>query len=598
MISKKRKQWWIFYALLSTGLLLMACAQVAPAEQIELNLSTPTPIPTVANIDDTLRILFWQAPTTLNPHLATGQKDWTASRITYDPLATYDQDGNLIPILAAEIPSLENGDLAEDGKSVTWRLKQNIKWSDGEPFTAKDIKFTYDFIANPDTEATTAATYAAVESIEILDEFTVRINFADPNPAWSLPFVGSNGMIIPQHIFEPYNGGQAREAPANLIPVGTGPYQVVSFKPQEVLFLGSELIETIKIVFEPNPHHPNVDDLFFRRIELKGGGTVSEAARLSLQSGDVDFALNLQVDADTLTELEINGQGRAIANFGARVERILLNRTDPNQTTVAGEQSSLEFPHPFLSDERVRRAFSLAIDREAIAELYGPAGRATSNILVSPINSPNTTFEFDPEQAADLLTEAGWVDGDNNGVREKDGLEMQVVFQTSLNPIRQKTQAIVRESLRTIGVDVELRVIDSSEFFSGDPNSRNTLERFRADLQAFSGRNRSPDPGPYMRDWTCDEITQMSNNWSGRNVERWCNETYEALYDQVNREFDLEKRRDLFIQMNDLLIEDVVVIPLVHRAAVSGVNNAIAGLDLTPWDSEFWNIKDWRRASP
>lgn len=586
--------------------LLVACN----TESLVYQQATPPPAseepaataePTGRGSGGTLRLLYWQAPSTLNPHLTSASPDWGASRITYEPLASFDKEGNLVPFLAAEIPSLENGGLAEDGKSVTWKLKQDVKWSDGEPFTADDVLFTYQFISNPEVKAQSIGFYRAVFKVEVIDKYTVKVKFNDVNPAWSLPFVGSTGLIIPRHIFEDYNGPNAADAPANIQPVGTGPYRVLppGIKIQEVLFLGNELVDTNKIVFEPNPFFREPDKPFFSRIELRGGGTVKEAARLALQTGEVDFAWNLQVDAATLSQLATEGQGEMIPVPQSFVERIYFNFTDPNHVAPSGERSSLDFPHPFFSDLKVRQAFTYAVDREAIAALYGAAFQPTSNILVSPAkyNSPNTTFEYNLEKAAALLDEAGWVDTNDDGIRDKDGKEMEVEFQTSANPLRQETQRIIQRALKSIGVDVEINVIDSGSFFDPAPDNPNTAYHFYADLQMYNDGNPNPDPGSYMEFLTTDQIPQKSNKWVGENVGRWQNPDYDALYQQSTTEIDPDKRTQLFIEMNDKIIEDAAIIPLVHRARVIGVNPNLTGVDPTPWDAELWNIKDWRLVS-
>lgn len=407
-------------------------------------------------------------------------------------------------------------------------------------------------------------------------------------------------MILPRHAFKDYSGAHAREAPVNTQPIGTGPYRVVKIKPEEVLFLGNQLIETNKIIYEPNPYFREPDKPYFSRVEIKGGGTVNEAARSVFEVGDVDFAYNLQLDAATLSILERAGQGRVIASFGSLVERILINQTDPNRETETGERSSTQFPHPFFSELKVRQAFSYAIDREAIAELYGPTGRAASNVLVSPSSyqSPNTSYEFSPQKAAALLDEAGWRDTNGDGIRDKDGVKMSVVFQTSANPVRQQTQDIVKQNLQAIGVEVELKIVDASVFFASDPTNPNTRFHFYADMEEYQIGNRSPDPGAYMEWWTCAEIAQKSNNWSGNNIERWCNPAYDALYKQSATEMDPAKRKQLFIQMNDMIIQDVASIPLIHRAGVHGISNTLEGVELSPWDTELWNIQDWRRKTP
>ncbi|MEC4853313.1 MAG: peptide ABC transporter substrate-binding protein, partial [Jaaginema sp. PMC 1079.18] len=482
---------------------------------------------------------------------------------------------------------LENGGLAEDGRSVTWKLKPDLKWSDGEPFTAEDVVFTFEFITNPDVGTTTAGTYEVIESVAALDSQTVKVTFKQPNPAWYLTFVGTEGMILPQHIYGEYNGTNARQAPANLEPVGTGAFRVVEFKPGDT------------VVYEANPNYREAENVGFQRIELKGGGDANSAARAVLQTGDADFAYNLQLEAPVLQELGNAGQGEIVTINNSQIERILINQTDPNQE-VNGERSSLKAPHPFLTDEKVRQAFNLAIDRDSIAnQLYGPTGDATANFLVLPkeFRSINTRYEFNLEQAAALLDEAGWVDTNNNGTRDKDGIEMQMIFQTSVNPVRQKTQEIVKQALAKIGVGVELRSIDASIFFSGDPASTDTTERFQADLQMFTTGNTNPDPGSYMQTYTCKQIPQKENNWTGDNVSRYCNPEYDQLWKASTQELNPEKRRQIFLEMNDMLVNNVIVMPIVDRTEVAGVSRTIGGFELTPWDLNTWKVAEWKRKS-
>lgn len=539
---------------------------------------------TVSGDPDQIRLLYWQAPTILNPHLASGFKDFDAARVTYEPLATYDKNGDLIPFLAAEAPSLENGGVAEDGRSVTWKLKSGINWSDGQPFTARDVVFTYEYLSNPEVAASTTTDYAAVETVEAIDDTTVQITFKDVTPAWSQPFVGLNGMILPEHIFKDFNGPNAQEAPANLMPVGTGPYRVVEFKPGDI------------VLYEANPEFR--DPVPFQRVEIKGGGDATSAARAVLQTGDADYAYNPQVEAAVLDQLLQGGQGELTSVFGPQTERIHFNFTDPNQATADGERSSLEFPHPFFSDLKVREAFVLAVDRDTISEqLYGPTGRPTANLIVSPepFNSPNTSYEFNLDRAKALLDEAGWTDTNGDGIRDKDGVEMQVVFATSVNPLRQKTQEIVKQAWTELGIGVELKTVDAGVFFSGDPANPDTINRFETDLQMYTTGNSSPDPGAHLKWWTCDEVASKANDWNLNNYTRYCQPEYDALWQASVNMLDPTERQAAMIAMNDALINDAAVIPLVNRAEVGAVSKALVGVDLTPWDSDTWNIKDWRR---
>ncbi len=536
--------------------------------------------------DKILRLLYWQAPTILNPHLSTGFKDAEASRITLEPLASFNSEGRLIPFLAAEIPTLENGGIAADGKSVTWKLKQNVKWSDGEHFTAEDVVFTYEFIANPQVGSVSAGTYDIVESVEAIDDYTVKVNFKDVSPAWHLVFVGVSGMILPQHVYQQYNGSNARGAPTNLKPIGTGAYRVVEFRPGDT------------VIYEPNSEFRQVEALSFERVELKGGGDATSAARAVLQTGDADYAYNLQADASVLQQLEAAGQGIVVTNYGGLMERIIINHSDPNKVAPSGERSSVKFPHPFFRDPQVREALALAIDRDTIAEqLYGITGKATPNFIVAPEQyvSNNTSYEHNFDLANQLLDEAGWKDTNGNGIRDKNGTEMQILFQTSINSLRQKTQTVVKQSLQSIGVGVELKSIDPSVYFSSDPSNNETTGHFYADLQMFTAGNMTPDPTAYLKLYTCEQIPQKVNNWSGNNNSRYCNPEYERLWQQSTSELDFAKRKKIFISLNDMLVDGHHVIPLVHRADVVAFSNDISGYEFTPWDLRTWDIANWRR---
>lgn len=546
---------------------------------------------------DVLRLLLWQAPTTLNPHLASGIKDQTASRVSYEPLASFDQAGTLVPFLAAEIPSLDNGGVAADGKSVTWKLKPDVTWSDGVPFTAKDVLFTYQFITNPDVGSSSATSYKTVKSVEAIDDHTVKVSFKDVTPAWALPFVGVQGLIIPEHIFSQFNNAQASSAPANLAPVGTGPYMATEFRTEDVLVIGEDVVNTVKIIYSPNPHYREPEKLRFKQVTLQGGGDATVAANAVLRDGVVDYAWNLQVDDKTLSELEAKGVGKVALSWGSYTERVMFNFTDPNQEADEGERSSTKFAHPFLSDKAVRLALASAVDRQKIAGLYGRTGRVTSDILVAPsvFDSPNTSYTFDLKKAAAILDGSGWVDSDGDGARDKKGVQLHVLFQTSVNPVRQQTQDIIKHDLESIGVMVENKMIDSSIFLGSANDNTNTRRHFYADLEEFAYGNKSPDPGAYMRGWTCAEAAQLANAWSGLNWSRYCNPAFDALYEASSTEMDSDKRRQLFVQMNDLLIADAAVVPMVHWADVSGLGKDVEGFSPTPWDSETWNIADWSR---
>lgn len=585
------------------GLILMFLVEScgAPAatpplttEPTQAATESPTETTSPRGQGGTLSLLYFQAPTIVNPHLSQGDKDLSASRIVYEPLASFDKDGAMVPILAAEIPSFDNGELASDGASVTWKLKQGVKWADGEPFTATDVVFTYQYITNPDVKATSTAAYAEVSNVEVVDDYTVKVSFKEPTTSWYAPYVGQFGMVIPRHIFEAYNGANAAEAPENLRAVGTGPYYVTEFRNEDVLIIGGNAVTTNKIIYEINPYYRDPNKPFFSKVELSGGGDLDTAVAAG-KDGLVDFVWNTAVSEDELVDAESTGKALAIGAPSSFVERIMFNFSDPNQETADGERSSIQFPNPILSDPLVRQAIAMAIDREAIAAPYGRVGALTTNILAEPPTYASTKnkYDYDPQKASELLDQAGWVDTDGDGIREKDGVELRLTFQTSIQALRQRNQEQVKKDLAAIGIAVELKQIDSSIFFGPTNDTTDTRRQFYADLEEFAFSNKSPDPSAYMAGWTCDQIAQKKNEWSLPNWSRYCNPEFDALFTRSTTELDQNKRVELFVKMNELLIQDAAVIPLVKLTNPVILSVDLKGYSFTAWDAEIWNIADW-----
>jgi peptide/nickel transport system substrate-binding protein len=532
-----------------------------------------------------LRLLWWQAPTIANVHLSTGTKDNDASRVVNEPLVSFNRDGEFMPVLAEAVPSIENGGLSPAGTAVTWRLKKGVSWHDGKPFTADDVIFTWEYAADPATGAVTSGSYQNIKHIDRVDEHTVKVVFTEPTPFWYDAFCGVRGQILPKHLVGEYKGQNSRNSPYNLKPVGTGPYKMVEFKPGDVA------------LYELNPNYHVPNRPFFDVVELKGGGDAASAARAVIQTGEFDFAWNLQVEKDVLERIERQGtRGKVVIFPQANVEHIQLNRTDP-WTEVDGERSSLKVPHPFLTELLVRQAYNAAVDRRIIAEqLYGAAGQPTSNFINSPkrFQSPNTRWEFNLEKAAQWLDQAGWNRG-GDGIRVKDGRRMKIVYQTAVNPVRQKTQAIVKKAFEHIGIEVELKGVNAGVYFSSDPANPDTYAHFYADIQMYSFGPGSPDPQAHLNRFASWEIAQKANNWSGRNIVRWSNAEYDRLWKQAETELDPVRRAALIIRMNDLLVEDVVLIPVIWRNGVRAVNHKLHGMELSDWDSDFWDLAHWYR---
>ena len=555
---------------------LLAIGGVAMAQ-------SPSPYkPTKRGGGGPLKLLWWQGPTLLNPHFATGTKDQDASRIFYEPFASWDVDGNLNAILAAELPSIQNGGLSADAKSVTWKLKPGVKWHDGKPCTADDVVFTWEYARDPATAAVSIGVYREL-TVEKIDDLTVRVVFDKPTPFWASPFVGAYGCILPKHLFADFKGAKSREAKTNLAPVGTGPYKFVEFKPGDL----------IRGEINPDYHMPNRP--YFDTIELKGGGDAVSAARGIIQTGEYDYAWNMQVEDEVLLRLEKGGKGRTIYAVGGDIEFIAVNFTDPN-TEVDGERSSMKTKHPILSDSAVRKALALLVDRETVLKaIYGRAGRVTANYLNGPEKfvSKNTSWEFSVEKAAKLLDEAGWKPG-ADGIREKDGKKLKLLYQTSINGPRQKTQAIVKQAMQKAGIDVELKSVVASVFFSSDVANPDTYAKFYADIEMFQIPMTQPDPAQHMRRYHSRFVATKENKWQGTNFPRFVNAEYDAAVDAAENEIDPVKRASLYIKCNDLLWQENAFIPVMHRIKVGASANTLRPV-MSGWANDLDNLQDWYR---
>jgi peptide/nickel transport system substrate-binding protein len=538
--------------------------------------------PTKAGGGGLLKLLYWQAVTLLNPHFAVGTKDQEGSRIFYEPLAGWDRDGNLVPILAAEIPSKENGGLAADFLSVVWKLKRGVKWHDGVPFTADDVVFNWEYARTPETAAVTIGSYKDIK-VERIDDFTVRVSFARPTPYWADAFVGLYGMIIPKHLFADYIGGKSRDAPSNLKPVGTGPYLFVDFKPGDM----------VRAKLNPDYHVPNRP--YFDTLEVKGGGDAVSAARAVLQTGEYDYAWNMQVEDEILLKLESTGKGKVSIVETGNVEFMMLNATDP-AVEVDGERASLKTRHPLFSDPAVRQAINLLIDRASIEKfIYGRTGFATANFLNNPerVRSKNTKFEFSIEKANGILEAAGWKKG-ADGVRAKDGKLLKFVFQTSINAPRQKTQAIVKQACQKAGIDIELKSVVGSVFFSSDTANPDTYSHFYCDAQMYNTTMPQADPQIFMNQGVSWEAATKENKWQGRNVSRRQSKQYDEIYQQAQQELDAVKRAAMYIKLNDLLVGDNYILPVVARPRATAVSGKLTA-HFSGWDNDLWQLASWYR---
>lgn len=540
----------------------------------------------------TLKILYWQAPSILNPYLSSGTKDIESSSLIVEPLARYDSaDGEMVPWLASDIPTMENGGLASDYRSITWKLRTDIIWSDGTPFTADDVVFTWMYCSNEEFGCVSSNAFKDVAQVVAVDTHTVRVEFTKPMYFPYGPFVGSLTPIIQKEQFKDCLGAAAQACTdQNFNPVGTGPFMVEDFKANDV------------ITFVANPNYREEGKPYFQKVIFKGGGEASSAARAVLETGEFDYAWNLQVEPEVLEGMQDTGNGELLTGFGSNVERIMINQTN-NDSSLGRDKRSLYLdgtnPHPFLSDRNVRRALSLAINRSILVEVgYGDTGQPMCNVIPAPskfVSDKNEECKTQNiEEANRLLDEAGWVRG-RDGVREKDGIRLSMLYQTSTNSVRQDTQALVKEWWSQIGVETELRHIDGAVFFGSDQGSPDTLGKFYADVQMYTNNFEGIDPSEYVESWVCEEVPGPHNDWNASNIPRGCSAEFDALVEQLETTEEPQDRIAIIKQINDFVVQNYWEIPLIWRARVSAKSVSLKGVKMNGWDSELWNVADWYR---
>ncbi len=541
-----------------------------------------------------LLLLQWQAPSQVNGLLSSGTKDLLASSIVLEPLARYGPDGTVVATLVTEVPTVANGGVAADFTSVTWNLLPGVLWSDGTPFTADDVVFTYEYCSNELTGC--SGDFTNVASVEAVDDLTVKVTFTAPQPFPYADFVGYSEPIIQRTQFQECVGEQASACTEqNFAPVGTGPYMVTEMRPEDT------------VLYEYNPNYRGVDQgqPFFGTVQIKGGGDAEAAARSVLEIGEADYGWNLQVAPEILLPMENAGNGRIVTSFTAAVEHINLNQTDPDADPPSEWVEDGSGNNPlFFDNTELARALSLAIDRDALVQVgYGPTGRPICTMWpVGEFASANNDWCLtrNVDEANQILDDLGYLDTDNDGVREAPGYgPLEFDYVTSTNAVRQSNQAIIKQNWEDIGVVANMSNQDAGLFFDGTSASDFSIWKFFTDIQMFTNDSTSgPDPVTYLSFWRIQEIPTAALGWpAANNIVRMQSPEFDAIWDEVSQlSIDDAQFIPLVHQLQDLIIESGSTIPLIHRGNVSAISNEIQGFgDPNGWDSEYWNIHEWSR---
>jgi peptide/nickel transport system substrate-binding protein len=516
----------------------------------------------VAAQGKSVTIAFDQEPDSLSPMYTTMTFAGYVYQLFLSGAWNFDADLNPNPVMVTEIPSLENGGISEDGSTITMHLRDDLVWSDGEPITAADFVFTYEMFMSDANSPLSRDPYDRMSSVEAADDLTVVVSFPEPYAPW----LGMFRYILPEHVLAPVfeADGSLDNAEWNrTLSVGSGPFvfdtwEVGSFirgVRNDNYFDGAPVLDTIVVTFIPD----------------------AEAYLAALKNGDADVGTFIAYS--DIPELEETGHLDVDIYASGYNEAWYLN-VNP------------ESAHPAMLDVNVRMALAMAFDREQIDNdlLLGytyPAGTYWEN---TPYDSPDVAaYPYDPEGAAALLDEAGWVDSDGDGIRDKDGTALSLRYVTNTRGIRMDIQVVEQQAFADLGVELLLDNYPSDIFFNGYADG-GPIATGQYDIAQWSA---SPDgfPDPDTRRFTCAEIPTpddpAGDNWQG-----YCNEELDALFVEQASTVDYAARVALFHEIGQMIYDDVVWVGVWYDADTWILDTRISGAAING-ATPFWNINQW-----
>jgi len=492
-----------------------------------------------------------------------------------EPLFVARPDGSFDPVLAAELPSVENGGLSEDGLTVTFRLREGVTWSDGQPFTAEDVKFTFDVIQDPGSTAIPPSAYDLVESVDVVDERTVRVRMSSPNPY----YFGLFQQILPKHMFD--STAVTTEHPQARLPLGTGPFVFVEWNDGDTIML------------ERNEDYWDSEQrpVWLDGITLKITPD-AQSAISSFQRGEFDSVFFVTSgDLPDLTDARDNGAPIVVTLQETRshVEWLWLNQSDN------GDPSR---PHPVLGDPAVREAIDLGIDRDAVIDqVLKGFGTLNGSFLYSGFAATEVEVApFDPERANEILDDAGWERG-ADGVRAKDGVRASLRYQTVTgDQTRELYQQLVQQNLEDIGIEVNIENLPSNLMF-GSYQEGGRLARGDFDIMmSRDGYVVDPLEEGWAANFTCEEVASESNP-GGQSETHWCNPEYDAIVQEAASTVDQNRRAELYAEAAQLFARERPALPLYSSTWGWTWSTALQGVSTDYFDGIWRSAQDWYLAS-
>jgi peptide/nickel transport system substrate-binding protein len=522
--------------------------------------------PAQAQRPNVISIAFTQEPDSLNPMYTTQYFAGLARSLYLKGAWDFDDNLNPVPVLATEIPSAENGGISADGKVITIRLRNDAKWSDGTPVTSDDFVFTAEMYASEKNSPLGRGVFSSSVGAVVTapDAQTVVVTFPEPYAPWAANLFGA---VLPAHVLRPVfeSAGTLDGADWNTNPtVVNGP------------FLLKEYARGQFLLFERNPDYvggvAKLEQILITIVP-------DEAAQVAaIKAGASDLGVFL-APADAL-DLQASAPVEIVTVTSGYNEGWFFNL---RQDEAAG--------HPALQDVNVRRAISLAIDRQELIEglLNNLQGAAVSFWDGTPYQDPTLSApEYNPDQAAVLLDAAGWTVG-ADGIRAKDGVTLKLRYATNMRGLRRDAQQVIEQQLLKVGIAVELINYDNRQFLASY-ESEGPIARGQFDVAQWAISPQFPDPNTSR--FLLSEIGTAENNYVGANWSHVRDAELDALFIQQRTTVDYDARVAIFHQISRIVAENVYWMPLWQDKDIWSINTRLSGVKISG-GTAFWNVLEW-----
>lgn len=579
---------WI--ALMVMLLMVSACSgQRTPAPSENTAAPVATEVGTVGEPSDTggdgstITMVIPEDPSAFNGIVSDTGYNQMVMELALLGLTDIDPQGNIFPELAADLPSLENGDVVvspdEDAMEVTWKLRQDVTWADGEPVTADDVIFTWEAITDPNG-GIWAEGVDYTDRLEKIDDYSFKVYYSAIYPAYLTHFGGENFAVYAEHFCDASQGFVSWDC--NLNPLSSGPYVL------------DEWVTGDHMTFVRNPNYfepgkPAIEQIVIRIVPEKS------VEKTMLLQGDADVLM--WVTESTIVDLEDQpGVAVSFSPTDRWVMRLFMNQAARGSTDAEAD------PHPALSDVRVRQAIRKAIDVDTITEQiwHGFPKPVSTEFFRPPYVCDVPVPEFDLDGARELLEQAGWTDADGDGIRECQGcangeagarLSVELAIYSEYGNELELTQQLIGEMLTNAGFEVDLAMIEGAVMWA-DAAGGGTEQTGNFDINLWDDGYPGVDPTDYLWYLYHSESTTPDNGW---NVMRWKNPEFDALLESAYT-LDEAVRKDAFCRMADILAEELPIIPLFSAVNADAHSSRVQGIQSSINDLVTWNVADWTLA--